>query len=457
MHRRDLLRGAALAGMAGLPFLRAVHARAAGELPAPKRLVVLIRANGNATEDGDFKPRTSGALMIDPASALSPLSSLQSKVSVVSGMTLNNFTGSSAFGTHLAWPYVLTCRQGVAVSDGGWDGGGAPYGYSASGMSLDQHVAATLGTDTPVKSLVIRASPSKDINFFVSYAGAPVGGLPNTSPTLDNPAAVWNAVFKGQAPAVGTTESPASVRRRQVHPRVEGLLRAYGSRLSGDEKRELDAHLTAMQEAAAQMGGPSRQCGTVTQPLDEQTPAAQFEAYSTLMVEAMRCDITRVISFAWPAEPGAGYGWNIPSDTSKTAEPDQSAADEHGAVGHMDGDDRSSRIKTVDRWYVERFASLLAKMDAVKEGDGSMLDNSLVVFGNRDSNHRDHSYEDLCWLIAGGAGGAFKGGRSIRWVSGAPGRTERHSHLLVTLCAALGVDPTGFARDGDQSLSELLT
>jgi len=458
MNRRDWLRGAALAGLSGLPFLRALHARAAGEMLAPKRLVLLIRANGNATDDGDFKPRGSGALTIDPGSALSPLLSLQNKVSVVSGMTLDNFTGTSGFGSHLAWPYVLTCREGASASDGGWDGGGAPYGYSSGGVSLDQHVAAALGQDTPLKSLVIRESPNNEINFFVSYAGAPVGGLPNSSPTLETPAAVWQEVFGGRPPTMGAAESAASVRRRLVHPRVERAVREYASRLGAEEKRELDAHLTAVQEAAGQAGGPARQCAPVAEPQTEgQSPAARFDSYASLMVEAMRCDITRVICFLWPAEPSAGYGWNIPSDTSQTAQPDQGGVDEHGGVGHMDEGGRSARTKTVDRWYVERFASLLEKMDAVKEGDGSMLDNSLVVLGNRDADHRNHSYDDLSWVVAGGAGGAFRGGQAIRWVSGAAGQTDRHSHLLVTLCAALGVDAAGFAREGDRAISELLT
>ncbi len=458
MHRRTLLRGAAVLGMGGLSFLKSMRARAAGAGSAPKRLVVLVRTHGNAQNEGDFIPVGSGALNISAASALSPLLPFQKKVSVVSGMKFDNFTGTSGFGTHLAFPYVLTCREGVKVSDGGWDGGGAPYGYSAGGASLDQHVAAKLGAGTPVPSLAIRESPDSNINAFFSYAGAPVGGLPNSTPTADSPLAVWERLFKGQQPTAGMTEAPADVRRRLIHPRVERLLSEYGARLTGAEKGELEQHLAVVQKAKVAATALSSTCNAIAKPsTDSLAPAQRFDVYSSLMVEALRCDATRVISFAWGGQPGEGYGWKIPQDTAQTAQPDAAGGEEHGTVGHMDENNRSARTKTVDRWYVERYASLLAKMDAIPEGDGTLLDNSLVVFANRDSDHPNHSYDDLSWIVAGGAGGAFRGGQALRWVSGSPKKLERHSHLLVTLCQALGVDPTGFARDGDHVLNELLT
>jgi hypothetical protein len=91
-------------------------------------------------------------------------------------------------------------------------------------------------------------------------------------------------------------------------------------------------------------------------------------------------------------------------------------------------------------WYAEQLAYLLGKLDAVPEGDGTMLDNTLVVLGSELSKGNSHSHMDAPFILAGGAG-AFAMNRNLDY---ATGQDVSHNNLLVAILNAMGVQATTF-------------
>jgi hypothetical protein len=88
----------------------------------------------------------------------------------------------------------------------------------------------------------------------------------------------------------------------------------------------------------------------------------------------------------------------------------------------------------INTWYAQQFAYLLQKLDSVQEGEGTMLDNTVVMWCNELGNGNTHARKKLPLVLAGSAGGYFKTGRFLKYASATP-----HSKLLVSLCQAFGL------------------
>ncbi|AUX35384.1 uncharacterized protein SOCE836_075750 [Sorangium cellulosum] len=98
-----------------------------------------------------------------------------------------------------------------------------------------------------------------------------------------------------------------------------------------------------------------------------------------------------------------------------------------------DGQDRRRELQEIDAWYSEQIAYLLGRLDAVREGDGTLLDNTLVVVG-RELGSTAHRMERVPFVMAGGAGGALKTGRYLGY-DGAD-----HAKLLVSIAQLMGLE-----------------
>jgi hypothetical protein len=123
----------------------------------------------------------------------------------------------------------------------------------------------------------------------------------------------------------------------------------------------------------------------------------------------------------------------------------------HHDLSHNAGDPALlGRLLQIERWEIERFAALLAGLKAIPEGDGSLLDQSLVLLSSEISESNTHSHDDLPVLLAGAAGGAIAPGRHLTYATGTP-----YARLLVSILRALGVDCARFGDDGDGPLEGL--
>jgi hypothetical protein len=445
MKNLDRRRWLARAGMAaaaplGATFFRQVSALAAGDGPPPVRLIVLCKQNGHSQDLGNYR-LADGPTKIPAGSALAPLAPFVDRLSVVGGMNYAHMQ-PAAFGCHLADPFVLSAKS-AHVDQGRWDGTNKNYHYTTATPTLDRFVAQRLGP-VPVSSIAIRERGTKAEDLrAISYESGPVSGKPNPTITADSPARTWELLFSKPLPA-----GPDPVRERQtqidklVATRLEVSYQKYRNRLAGWERETVEGHLgaisalkTSLHEtvAAPMCQPPANVTATSTQTPEE------FDKVADMLVTAMSCGITRVATFMW-----VGATWTVPVGGRGPATRG-GAKEEHADVGHS-GDESVRR--SVDEWYVARYASLLAKLDKVKEGNGTMLDNSIVVLADRDPDHNSHSTHDLTWLIAGRAGGRLATGHSVRWASGVAKQMAPQARILMTLCRGMGVDPKGFV-DGE--------
>jgi hypothetical protein len=110
--------------------------------------------------------------------------------------------------------------------------------------------------------------------------------------------------------------------------------------------------------------------------------------------------------------------------------------EEHHELSHSGDDDTANNDKLVkiNSWHAEQVAYVLDKLAAVPEANGgSMLDNTVLLWGNELGAGNTHTYKDIPWLLAGGAGGYFKMGRYLNL------KDTPHNNLLVSICNAMGL------------------
>ena len=112
--------------------------------------------------------------------------------------------------------------------------------------------------------------------------------------------------------------------------------------------------------------------------------------------------------------------------------------DGHSLSHAGDGSDEQAEWGRTLTWYSEQFATLLDKLDAIPEGDGTMLDHTLILWCNELSRGNTHSHADMPFVLAGGAGGALQTGRHLVY------QNEPHNNLLLACAQLMGVDTDTF-------------
>jgi hypothetical protein len=144
-----------------------------------------------------------------------------------------------------------------------------------------------------------------------------------------------------------------------------------------------------------------------------------------LMLLAQTCGMTRVSTFMFAnADSWQYYPW-------------LGVNEEHHELSHAGDADTATTEKLVkiNVWHSEQFKYMLDALAAVQEPDGStMLDSSLVLWGNELGAGNSHSYKNIPWVLAGGAGGYLRTGRQLNY------KDQPHNNLLVSVCNAMGFD-----------------
>ena len=143
---------------------------------------------------------------------------------------------------------------------------------------------------------------------------------------------------------------------------------------------------------------------------------------------SLACDLTRVASIQWSTSvSNKVFSW-------------LGISEGHHDLSH-EGDtngDAQSKLIQINTWYAEQFAYLVAALKAVPEGDGTMLDNTVILWCNELGIGNLHSRTDVPYVLAGGCGGYFKTGRHLQYDG------ENHNNLMVSLCNAMDVNVSTF-------------
>jgi hypothetical protein len=197
-------------------------------------------------------------------------------------------------------------------------------------------------------------------------------------------------------------------KQKSVLDYVTGSLSRLRVRLGTGDKRKLEEYLEAVRDIERRIQRAEEQSATILLPHIDRPGAipSDYEQYTKLMIDmqvaAWQTDMTRVASFM------------LGRDGSNRPYPEIGISDGHHSISHHQNDpEKVEKLIKIDELHVAMFAYLLEKLKATPDGDGTLLDHSLVLFGSSLSESNIHTHDDLPVVLAGGANGQLKGNRHL--------------------------------------------
>jgi hypothetical protein len=425
LPRRTFLRGMGVS--LALPLLDSmVPALAAGQSAAAKpspRLGFFYAPNG--TYLPNFHPRMVGK-DFEFTPVLKPLEALREHLVVVSGLANKGAENlSEGGGVHT--------RVGAA-----WLSGVRPKKTEGSdieaGTSIDQMAAPIISGDTPLQSLQL----ALDYDFVVGscengyscvYQRTYSWKTPTTPmPMESNPRAVFERMFgEGGSPdeRAARLERDRSVLDLAMQDMAR-LLKRVGVR----DRGAVDEYLTAVRDVEQRIQRAEKQSSQSTTPIGEQPVGIpdSFDDHAKLMFDlnflAFQADVTRVTAFQISRElSGRPYPWiGVP--------------DGHHTVSHHQLDpEKITKATKINAYHMSMFARLLDKMKNTPDGDGSLLDHSIMMYGTGMGDSDHHTPINLPVVLAGGGCGQLAGGRHLEYPANTP-----LMNLGRTLLSKVGVE-----------------
>jgi hypothetical protein len=219
--------------------------------------------------------------------------------------------------------------------------------------------------------------------------------------------------------------------RRSSIDIVKAELDSLRPRASAADREKIDAHLTSLRSIETRLTG-SATTAVCNPPmlgnkLDAKAMAntpTVFDRGLDVLVASLACDLTRVASFQHTVgdNDGTVYSWL--------------GAPEHHITSHAGDSDATAKEHLINiyTWFSERFAYLLDRLDSVVEGNGTMLDNTLVVWASELGKGNSHSFASIPIVLAGGLAGSIKTGRYLTYPT-----ATTHNRLLVSMCQLMGL------------------
>lgn len=442
MNRRHFLRGLgaciALPAFSSLVPGRLLAAAATAQLAttatgAPLRTAFVFFPNGAIPSR--WWP-TGGEVDFGLGATLQPLEAMRRHVQVLGGLDHANANpGDDGGGDHARGNSVFL--TGVRIKKSATD--------VHAGISIDQVIAGQVGHLTRFPSIELtcdetRRSANCDSGYSCAYQFNISWQSPTTPMTPEaNPRLVFERLFG--AGAHGERAGNAARRmmsRRSVLDFVLEDARTMQHRLAGNDREKLDQYLTGIREVEARIQKAEKFGSTVDPDLPTPAGIPNLRAeYVDLMYDmlllAFQTDTTRVATFVL-----AHDGDNRSFSEIGIAE------GHHDLSHHQNNQERVAKVAQIDRWYVERFARFLAKMEGTPDVDGhSLLHNSRIIYGSGNADGNRHTHENLPLVLAGGGGGLLTPGRYVQHGS------KPLSNLFLNLADTAGV--SGLERFGDST------
>jgi hypothetical protein len=424
LSRRTVLRGIgttiALPLLdAMVPALTAVQKTAAAPV---RRLGVVYHPNGVIYDN--WLPKGSGRdFTLSPI--LEPLEPFKSQLIVITN---------------------LSSQQAEALGDGGGDHSRASGTYLTgvhikksdsvvgNGMSMDQIAARTLERETQLSSLQLTADDNSlvgacDVGYSCAYSST-LSWLTPTLPLMaeNNPRVVFERLF-GASESTEPRARAARLRRdRSILDSVTDRVRELQQTLGASDTRKVGDYLESLRDVERRIQKAEEQ--STKEIPDVRRPAGVpdgFQPHAELLYDlqllAYQSDLTRVITFMYGREQtGRPY-------------PQIGIPEPHHPLTHHQNDAEKMRKCTVIQTYhVRLFASYLEKLRATPDGDGTLLDNLVLLYGGGISNSDRHTHGPLPTLLLGGGAGTLKGGRHLVYPADTP-----LTNLQLTLLHKMGV------------------
>ena len=303
------------------------------------------------------------------------------------------------------------------------------------GITADQVAATAIGQDTPLPSLELminEGSLSCGDGLSCAYRNTLSWQAPDSPlPMERNPQVVFERLFGD-----GSTNEERAARRAQALSLLDAVsdqIRALERELPGADRARLDAFLTDVREIERRIEtADSRATPDLDIPPRPPGIPDDIEEHIMLMMDltvlAWQADITRVTTF------------QLASELSNTVYPASGIRDAFHILSHHSHiEENKAKFAVLNRYHVGLLAYLLGKLDSLPDGDGSLLDNSMVLYGSGMSDGNEHNHGPLPVVLAGGAGGSLTGGRHLRHE---PETTM--SNLLLAMLHKLGIEQESF-------------
>ncbi len=445
LGRRQFLRGlgACLALPALEKFAPTARASAAGGLGVtasgqPMRMAFVAFANGSNYER--WLPKGDGR-DYQMNETFAPMAPLKDKFQVVTNLThdtANNWGDGTGDHARSGASFLTGCHA--------WKTLGSRLHL---GISVDQIAARQVGHLTRLDSLQLgvegaRMYGSCDTGYPCAYQYN-ISWASETLPLAPeaNPRVIFEKLFGGGTGA----ERAASLRqrlerRRSVLDFVLEDVRGLNRELGRNDRQKLDEYLTGIRRIEEQIEKSERFKLPEASLAEPAGLPEDHETHVDLMYDltalAFQTDSTRVVSFAVAPE-----GSNRPFPTLGISE------GHHFLTHHSGNQEKILKVAQIERWYMERFARFLQKLDGMKEPDGaSVLDNSMIVYGCAIGDGNKHNHDELPVVLAGGGGGSLRPGRHLRLSDQTP-----MTNLYTAMLERMGVtaervgDSTGRLED----------
>jgi hypothetical protein len=244
-----------------------------------------------------------------------------------------------------------------------------------------------------------------------------------------NPRAVFERLF-GDG---DTTDAAARIKRMKQDSSILDFVRDDVSRLEPTlgprDKSKLDEYLESIRDIERRIQKAEQQSATMKMPVMERPRAIPEEfadhckLMADLMVVAFQTDMTRVVTFMMARE-GSNRSYRV------IEVPDG----HHSCTHHQNDPEKIAKTEKINAYHVKNFAYLIDRLDKTPDGDGSLLDHSMVLYGSSISDGNAHTHHDLPLVLVGGGNGQIKGGRHTRYKPLTP-----MNNLLVAMLDKSGV------------------
>ena len=417
-----------------LPWLEALPAFGASTTPGalPKRFAVLFMGNG--VNEQHWSAEGSGAEMT-LGKTLEPLAPLKNKINVIHGLYNKRATGQ---GIHPAQTGCLL--SGATIQKGA---------IIKAGTTVDQMIANRVGQDTPQSSIVLACEQPMtgyhESNFSMAYSSHISWQTPDSPvPNEVYPSLAWDNLF----------ENRGSLRTMSILDRVMADAAALSREISATDKTKLDEYFSSVREVEKRVDGMRKNKDKAddlaklknkpvfSMPRPANGLPEDFREHTRLMCDmiaiAFQTDKTRVATLL------------LARDLSALYYPFLEVREGHHSASHHNDSDGYERIA---RFHLSQLAYLATKLDGMPEGDGTVLDNSCLMFLSNMWIGRKHDNTRLPLVLAGGLGGTLRTGRTLDYTQ-AGDENRKMCSLYLSLMDRMGVKLDKFG-DADTRLEKL--
>jgi len=318
-----------------------------------------------------------------------------------------------------------------------------------AGVTIDQIAAQKIGQQTPLPSLELATEDfsglvgSCDVGFSCAYMNTISWRTPTTPLPMEiNPRVVFTRLFGDGANAEERLQRIDE--QSSILDAVMGQVKHLEGRLGPSDRNRISDYLDTVREIERriQLSEKQNASSTLAVPASPTGIPDDHQEHSKLMFDLMtlsfQANITRVSTFMMAREvsyrtfPMLGISEGF-----------------HPASHHQNNPDRLENLTKINTYHVSLMAYFLGKLKATPDGDGNLLDHSLILYGSGMSNSNVHNHAPLPVFVAGGAAGRMKGGRHLKYPDGTP-----MANLLLTILDKAGV-PQDRVGDSTGTLTEL--